>query len=109
MKAMMFGTDNPGATGRGRYYWLIGLADGRELSVHAEYLRTTAAGAVEAVCIRGWSLDKPEGDGIEQVLLSIAPGAWAHWYGASLLDGSPVIVEKIYPPHQGGTGNGQGT
>lgn len=66
--------DGADAAKRGSRYWVIGLNDGREMSLHAEEVTVSETGVIAAVNSEG---------GLDLVLPA---GQWTHCYAASVWD-----------------------
>ncbi|MCX4232820.1 hypothetical protein [Streptomyces ortus] len=77
---------NPDARSYGQYYWCIMLADKDQTEVYAHGDEVTLDDGVLVL----WQHkdDKPS-----QQTLAFAPGQWASFYAASVLDGHAVSVE----------------
>lgn len=92
MKPLQFSIDRQDdSCGKwGRYYWIVGLPDGRELSVYADHVELHSG----VLCFVSHATDtRPE-----TTTLALPAGAWAHYYGASVIDGSPVSIERLAAP-----------
>lgn len=99
--ALNFSTERPDGDDRSRYgasRWALGLPDGREAYVYADRIEITDG------VIVFWRDTIPAAEDGERVpanaqaMLALAPGTWVHVYAASVLDGSPVIVEYLPAP-----------
>lgn len=89
---------NEKAAGYGRFYWIVDLVDGGWVSVHADraevnggavvfygtnYPRTTAGDV---------NYDEPKHP--EYPVIAFGAGQWRTFHAASLIDGSPVAVDR---------------
>lgn len=92
MKAMNFEVYAHDSSRYGQCFYMAGLPDGRELAFHADRVEVIGG------CLVASQVD----DGHWDTTLTLAPGAWAHCYAASVIDGSPVCVERLAAPTAAG-------
>jgi hypothetical protein len=69
----------------GGRYFVVGLCDGREVSLWAAWM------VVNSGCVEFR-------DSKDELLLALPPGSWVHAYAASIADGAPVMVERLVAP-----------
>ena len=89
----------PNAQNYGRYFWIADRPGGGFVSVHAD--RVACDGGHLAFYGRHYKTDDDglpnysQGQaGDEQLLLVLPPGQWTAFYAASIIDGSPVAVDR---------------
>ncbi|MGW0039853.1 hypothetical protein [Gordonia sp. NPDC003376] len=82
---MRYGVHNPSAERYGRKYWIVGLADGREMGIKADSL-DASDGILSAIGDEGYAL------------LILRPAYWMYAYAASVVDGTPVCVDNLDAP-----------
>jgi hypothetical protein len=82
---------------RGRLFWSIELPDGGYVTTYADRAEIIDGHLLfhgASYAISGGRIDYENPKGPELVLLAFAPGHWAAYYAAGLLDGTPVSVDK---------------
>lgn len=83
----------------GKYFYIITLADGRDVGVSADKVLVTDTGALLAlsstICVdnKDGSFDRIEGE--QKTILCLANGQWLSFYASSVITGDPVGIEWI--------------
>lgn len=88
-RVLHYKVDNPSARSQGRCYWLVGLNDGREISLWCDSVE------IDEGCLEAWQTENV----IEPKLgFVLAPGTWIYAFEANPIDGRPICVDRIPDP-----------
>lgn len=83
----------------GKYFYVITLADGRDVAVSTDKILVTDTGALLALsstrCVdnKDGGFDRIDSD--QKTILCLANGQWLSFYAASALNGDPVGIEWV--------------
>lgn len=88
----------PSTAQYGRYFWQVDKPGGGFASVYANRAELDNGHAVFYGCnhaaLPNNRVDYDQPESPEYVLIAFPPGQWTAFYAASVIDGSPVAVDK---------------
>lgn len=85
-RVLSYRVRNDNASNYGKQYWIVGLGDGREMTLWADEIQ------INDGCLEAWQTEKTIDP---QLAFSLAPGIWLYAFEANPLDGLPCCVQSL--------------